>query len=245
MTAAFKTPLPSTQKFVLVALCDCANDQGECYPSIKTLMEKCSLSERAVQESIHELESSGYVEREFRTGRSTTYWICTAPANSSDPRSRRTPALGAPPHVAHPTPARSAPPPPHLAHPTPAPGAPITIREPSIEPSGKQKRRPSVVAVGVLVEAGFSPEVAAEFIAHKSARDAPLTDRAWADHVREAGKAGWGVVAAAEKVMAKNWKGFEAKYVANESPPQASKQTALEARNAAMVQRLLEKQSAA
>lgn len=76
-----------------------------------------------------------------------------------------------------------------------------------------------VVEPQVLIEAGFSPEEAAEFIAHKSAVKAPLTERAWLDHLAESQKAGWSALQAAEKVMAKGWKGFEAKYVASERPP--------------------------
>lgn len=68
-----------------------------------------------------------------------------------------------------------------------------------------------------LVDAGFSETAAAEFIAHKRSLKAPLTARAWADHLSESRKAGWLPADAAEKVMAKNWKGFEAKYVASEA----------------------------
>jgi hypothetical protein len=75
---------------------------------------------------------------------------------------------------------------------------------------------PGVVDPGILVEAGFDRTTAAEFIAHKARAKAPLTERAWADHLREAAKAGWTPKAAAEKVMARNWRGFEAKYVAEE-----------------------------
>lgn len=82
----------------------------------------------------------------------------------------------------------------------------------------KEKSAPLCVAPSVLVEAGFSPEAAAEFIAHKSRHKAPLTERAWADHLSESLKAGWTPLQAAEKVMAKEWKGFEAKYVADEKP---------------------------
>lgn len=82
----------------------------------------------------------------------------------------------------------------------------------------KEKSAPLCVAPSVLIEAGFSPEVAAEFIAHKSRHKAPLTERAWADHLSESVKAGWTPLQAAEKVMAKAWKGFEAKYVASETP---------------------------
>ncbi len=91
----------------------------------------------------------------------------------------------------------------------------------------EEKRRaprvgPDEVPATVLVDAGFSEQQAADFIAHKRSRKAPLTSRAWADHQREAGKAGWSVLAAAEKVMAKNWKGFEAAYVERERPPSAA-----------------------
>lgn len=244
MSAAFKSEVGPTPKLVLLALCDSANDQGECYPSVSTLLEKCSLSERAVQGAIAGLEACGYLRREFRNGRSTVYWMTPDRGN---PRSTCTPAVAAPPQDVHPTPARGAPPPPQHVHPTPAARAPITINEPSIEPSGKQKREaPQSVAASVLIEAGLDPETASEFIAHKARMKAPLTARAWADHCAEAGKAGWSPKAAAEKVLAKSWKGFEAKYVANETAPSkpASKQSALEARNAAVVRKLLEQDSA-
>lgn len=90
--------------------------------------------------------------------------------------------------------------------------------EPSVLKKGSRKRAPPAVVVPVaeLVAEGFDPAVAAEFIAHKAAVKAPLTARAWADHLAESRKAGWTPQQAAEKVMAKAWKGFEAKYVAGQ-----------------------------
>lgn len=93
-------------------------------------------------------------------------------------------------------------------------------------PSSKRKAReraPAVptVAPDVLIAAGFDGDTAAEFIAHKDRAKAPLTERAWKDHCREADRAGWSPMQAAEKVMAKGWKGFEAKYVAGEPGPGA------------------------
>lgn len=87
----------------------------------------------------------------------------------------------------------------------------------------KEKRaaaapRPSV-GPSALIEAGFDEATAAEFIAHKAGKKAPLTERAWKDHLREAKSAGWTALAAAEKVMAKDWQGFEAKYVAGDAAP--------------------------
>jgi len=242
MSIAFKARVSSTQKLVLLALCDSANDSGECYPSIPTLIEKCSLSERAIQGAIGELERLGQLRRELRTGRSTVYWMtpnASEPPQQMHPRSKCTPAANAP------TPARRAPPPPQQVHPTPAAGSPITIKETSIEPLPNRKNpaRSSEVDVAALVASGFDGKTAAEFIAHKRAVKAPLTERAWRDHLAESAKAGWTPIAAAEKVMAKNWRGFEARYVEGQRGP-PSKQSALEARNAATVARLVEKLNA-
>ncbi len=129
MTLAFKTKLPATQKLVLLALCDAANDQGECYPSVPALQDKCSLSDRAIQKSINELEAGGYLSRSERLGRSTLYQM--------------TPERGSPQNDVHPerrspTPERGSPPPPNVVHPTPERGSGRTIKEPSVEPSLKQ-----------------------------------------------------------------------------------------------------------
>src|SRR3990167_6752441 len=75
MTAAFKTGLPQVQKFVLVALCDNANDQGECYPSVPMLAIKCSLTERAIRKAVSALEQSRHISRSHRAGRSTLFQI--------------------------------------------------------------------------------------------------------------------------------------------------------------------------
>jgi len=80
----------------------------------------------------------------------------------------------------------------------------------------KPRAAPVSIPVEALIEAGFDGQTAADFLDHKAQLKAPLTERAWADHCREATKAGWTPLQAAEKVMAKGWKGFEAKYVADE-----------------------------
>ena len=127
MTLAWKTDLPAGKKLVLLALCDNANDQGECYPSVQSIAIKCSMGERTVQQHVADMEGEGIVTRLMRKGRSTVYKI--------DPRKFRTPAESAPLSNPAPTPADSAPPPPQNSHPTPADLAPITVKEPSVEPS--------------------------------------------------------------------------------------------------------------
>lgn len=126
MTEAWKAEMPHGRKFVLLSLCDNANDQGECFPSISMIAKRCSMGERTVQGHIHELEKAGILQRSERSGRSTIYML--------NPRRFCTPLKEA-------TPADSAPPPPQISHPTPADSAPITINEPSIEPSSNQKKK--------------------------------------------------------------------------------------------------------
>lgn len=125
MTAVWALDLASTDKLVLLALADNANDDGACWPSIHTIGTKASLSNRAVQMSIARLKTSGHLRISERYGRSNVFTI--------------TPALGAPPHQMHPAP--DAPSPPHDVHPTPARRAPTPARrapricqEPPIEP---------------------------------------------------------------------------------------------------------------
>ena len=138
MTIAWKSDCHSGRKMVLLALCDNANDQGECYPSISMLSKKCSMSERSVFSHISDLEKSGAIRRENRTGRSTVYHL--------DPCKFCTPANSAPLQILHTTPANSAPTPLQILHPTPATVAPITINEPSIEPKKKKERAPAAQA---------------------------------------------------------------------------------------------------
>lgn len=97
-------------------------------------------------------------------------------------------------------------------------------RSTPLSSSSKKPKRasaPPAVPVDELVAVGFDARTAEEFIAHKDRLKAPLTSRAWRDHIAEAAKAGWTPMQAAEKVMARGWKGFDASYVADEAKPGA------------------------
>lgn len=91
-------------KFVLVSLCDTANDDGECFMCVSTIAFKCGMSVRAVQGHLACLEKNGVIFREERTGRSSIYSVNLAVLNAI-PRhplwlqreKLRTPADSAPP----------------------------------------------------------------------------------------------------------------------------------------------------
>lgn len=94
-----RTDLNATQKLVLLALADWANDEGLCWPSIGRLAAKSSLTTRSVQKSIRSLEEIGFIKREEVVGKGNRYWI-SLPVNDVHPCPTFTPPL----NDVHPTP---------------------------------------------------------------------------------------------------------------------------------------------
>lgn len=104
MTAVWKLDLQPSDKMVLLALADAANDDGVTWMAVKSrnaaradLLTKCSLSERAVQGAIKRLCADGHLTREDRPGKGVIWTVhprsICAPqemppaANVNDPRS--------------------------------------------------------------------------------------------------------------------------------------------------------------
>ena len=74
MTDVWKVNIQSAKKMVLLALADSANDEGtNCFPSVATIIEKCSMGERTVFRHLASLEEDGLISRHERPGRSTNY----------------------------------------------------------------------------------------------------------------------------------------------------------------------------
>jgi len=216
MTQAWKSNQPSGRKMVLLALCDNANDQGECYPSVSMIAQKCSMGERTVQQHISDLEEIGAVVRQMRSGRSTVYHL--------DPRRFCTPADSAPPQILHPTPAEFAPPPPQILHPTPAEFAPITINEPSIEPSGNHHKRAKAAQDGfdpmaALLEAGVDEQTAKDWLQLRKKKRADVSRTVLEQHVKQAAIAGLTLAEALQMSCLRGWQGFDASFV--KTSPQA------------------------
>lgn len=68
MQRAWDTDLPSTQKLVLLALADQANDRGVAWPHIGSLAKRCGASRRSAFDALAELEAAGYIARETKPG---------------------------------------------------------------------------------------------------------------------------------------------------------------------------------
>jgi len=68
-------PKKSTDRYVLLALADNADDNGKCWPSISHLSKKCSLSERTVIRAIKNLIKEGYLEKTRQQYTSNKYRI--------------------------------------------------------------------------------------------------------------------------------------------------------------------------
>jgi DNA-binding transcriptional ArsR family regulator len=123
MALAWKTDIPAGRKLVLLSLCDHADNQGECYPSVEAIAHKCSMGQRTVQQHISDLERAGMVTRRFRKGRSTLYRLHAdkffSPAEPA--------VLQIPPSTCA---ASDTLPPQHMHH-DPADPAPINVSDPS------------------------------------------------------------------------------------------------------------------
>lgn len=185
MTAVWALDLGDSQKIVLLALADSANDEGHCWPSMTSLVRKCSKSERTIQGVIKQLVDAGHLTRREVLGKGCNY--------SVHPRNDCGPAKAAPP------PAESAPP--------PRSGCGQTVIEP---PKNRKSAAPKRAAIKPEL---VSDEVWADLVAQRKAQRAPLTATALEEIEREAEKAGWPLEDALRQMMKRGWQGFEAGWV--------------------------------
>jgi hypothetical protein len=122
MALVWTMELPDSQKIVLLALADSANDEGHCWPSMRTLSIKCSKGERTIQGVVKDLVDGGHLTRREVPGKGCNYTV--------HPRRECAPAAAAP------TPAEVAP--------HPRSGCGQSIKEPSKNPKSPAQPRGDV-----------------------------------------------------------------------------------------------------
>jgi hypothetical protein len=108
MTRVWELDLPDSDKIVLLALADCANDEGHCWPSVASLVRKCSKSERTIQGSIKRLVDEGLLVRREVPGKGCNYTVLPRTGAKSAPRSDDGGETPAPPQGTTDTPAAAA-----------------------------------------------------------------------------------------------------------------------------------------
>jgi len=70
--------MPPSQKAVLISLADQCNDQGVCWPAIRTLAVRTCLSDRTVQLALRGLEEAGLLQVDYGAHKSNRYTVMLA-----------------------------------------------------------------------------------------------------------------------------------------------------------------------
>ena len=141
-------PAKTTDRFVLLALADYANDEGQCWPSIAGIARKTCLTERGVQKCIRRLESEGWLEIEVGSGRKNCNVYTVKTPNEVHPE------RGSPPNMS----AKRV----NVSAENPEPGSPepsLTINKPSSNNSARE--------VEQILSEWTTVEAARSFIAYR------------------------------------------------------------------------------
>lgn len=240
MAKAWEMPLSQSEKLVLLALCDHANDDGVCYPSQEYLAQKCSMSRRSLIDQINKLKSYGILVAERRQkngGRlANVYTIvldnftqCANPAHAKSACENSACADSAHTNVQITADLCA-----KFAHSIKEEPSSNHQLEPSIythppadektQPTGEKKPRIWVESLELLTGKGVEEQIAMDFIAVRKSHKAPLTMTALGRIEREAGKAGLTLEQAVCLCAEKGWRGFEAKWLLEErNQPQPHK----------------------
>lgn len=75
MALVWEIDLPPGDKLVLLALADCANDEGRCWPGRASLCAKTGKCMRALQESLRALDKAGHITRVENPGKGMLYTV--------------------------------------------------------------------------------------------------------------------------------------------------------------------------
>lgn len=214
------TGISGTEKSVLVSLADQADETGLCWPSVATTAERTCFSDRAVQKAIHSLAEKGYLTVQVSPGgKSNKYTINPEPSSPSkqklatangepnsplngEPRSPRTTFT---PNDIH---RNGEPRSPNGEPRSPKPSR--TIREPSIK---------------VLRPDDVEDSLWREWVSHRKAKRAAVTEGVLKTFRQEATKASFTLADAMRKSIDRGWTGFEAEWVARETRHSAKPMT--------------------
>jgi len=145
--------ITSTQKAILIALADRANEDNQCWPSYEDICSRSCANQKTVASALKALEQLGFIKKTRRYSKSTLYELLI----SSDIGSINTTDIGSISST-------------DIGHKdTPNIGN-LTINEPSKEPSKKKRSRKT--------PEGVDPEAWTNWVEYRKKFKSPATERA-------------------------------------------------------------------
>lgn len=184
------------RKLVLLKLADNANDDGICFPSYQYIADKCEMTRRSAINHIEYLIKMGLVSKKERKNKDGS--ISNLYFLHLEQGSENF-ALGSEnisPRTSH-----------------------------SLEPVNEPKKTTQKSESEMLLEQfGITGQLAKDFITHRKAKKAPITETAMNGFLREANKVRLSVAESVAISIERNWQGFKATWYLKDKELQSIKQ---------------------
>ena len=199
------------RKLVLLKLADNANDDGICFPSYQYIADKCEMSKRSAISHIDDLIKMGFVTKKARKNKdgssANLYLLHLEQGSEKSALGGENISLGSEKSALGGS----------------EKSAPITSH--SLEPVTESKKTTQKSEFEMLLEQfGISGQLAKDFITHRKAKKAPITETAMNGFLREANKVGLSVAESVAISIERNWQGFKATWYLKDKELQSIKQ---------------------
>ena len=199
------------RKLVLLKLADNANDDGICFPSYQYIADKCEMTRRSAINHIEYLIKMGLVSKKERKNKdgsiSNLYFLHLEQGSENFALGGENISLGSENFALGGSENIS----PRTSH--------------SLEPVNEPKKTTQKSESEMLLERfGISGQLAKDFITHRKAKKAPITETAMNGFLREANKVRLSVAESVAISIERNWQGFKATWYLKDKELQSIKQ---------------------
>ncbi len=199
------------RKLVLLKLADNANDDGICFPSYQYIADKCEMTRRSAISHIEYLIKMGLVSKKERKNKdgsiSNLYFLHLEQGSENFALGSENISLGSENFALGGSENIS----PRTSH--------------SLEPVNEPKKTTQKSESEMLLEQfGISGQLAKDFITHRKAKKAPITETVMNGFLREANKAELSVAESVAISIERNWQGFKATWYLKDKELQSIKQ---------------------
>lgn len=199
------------RKLVLLKLADNANDDGICFPSYQYIADKCEMTRRSAINHIEYLIKMGLVSKKERKNKdgsiSNLYFLHLEQGSENFALGSENISLGSENFALGGSENIS----PRTSH--------------SLEPVNEPKKTTQKSESEMLLERfGISGQLAKDFITHRKAKKAPITETAMNGFLREANKVRLSVAESVAISIERNWQGFKATWYLKDKELQSIKQ---------------------